>query len=506
MDTKKEKKKTTEEKNETNLIEIEEKKSSHSLWDVIKLPWYEYIIVALLIAATITMFVLHNKNPENFGILIGVVITAALLGLWLAFRPSEWAVDGLDNVMRIVGLTAYVAGVVSSLASNLPEAVAAGIMLVKGGFGVQAGTAIGDELIKTAFYTTLSAAGFNAILLGIVVLVGGKKKGYVEVKAETVAAEGVLLRWGFVATLLTFGVALIVIIDKIYEALQSYNGYGPIVPMLEELEGELPHLAGITLVVSYIIYLIYLIIKSREAKAEENFDGQIRATKPTRGKLDEKMPDKAEKQKEEISDQAQRKVLDTPEEINIIDPNCTVTEQVYSGTRKPIDNPYIVAPAMEHHHLKIGSALVLVALGIAGIASGGYLLSSAVEKMLESPQIVLDVEVVALIVGFAGAIPEHGIAVVAATKGKTDVALGNILGGILQMTLLVFGAFASIVKAPINDFMLFQIIALAGILWFVKRSISDDRRITSFEGIMIIIAQLFSFLLLLGELTGLKIF
>jgi len=124
--------------------------------------------------------------------------------------------------------------------------------------------------------------------------------------------------------------------------------------------------------------------------------------------------------------------------------------------------------------------------------------------MLEAPQIDMEIEIVALLVGFSGAVPEHGIAVVAATKGKTEVALGNIVGGMLQMTLLIFGIFGSITPAPINDFMLFQIIAIAGIVWFVKRSIVDDNRITTYEGIMVIIAQLFSFLVLLGELTGLK--
>ena len=151
------------------------------------------------------------------------------------------------------------------------------------------------------------------------------------------------------------------------------------------------------------------------------------------------------------------------------------------------------------------TAIVLVILGISGIAAGGYLLSHTVETVLhEVPNIPIGI--VALIVGFAGAIPEHGIAVVAAAKGKTDIALGNILGGILQMTLLIFGLFASIVTAPIDSFMLFQLIALAGIIWFVKRSMTDDHRLTSFEGIMIILAQLFAFLLLIGEFTDITIF
>ena len=244
-----------------DLILIKEETQEYrSLLSVIKLPWYEFLIIGLLLATTITMFILNTRfSSSRIGILIGFVATAALLGLWLAFRPSEWAVDGLDNIMRTIGLTAYVAGVISSLASNLPEAIAAGIMLIKGNF-ILKGTEVGHELVVTAFYTTLAAAGFNAILLGIVVLVGGRKKGYIEVRKTTIMAEGVLLRWGFVATLLTFGVAVVEFINTIIEKLNAGE-----FPMEEgeTLTGDLPQMAGIALVVSYLIYLVYLIVKSK---------------------------------------------------------------------------------------------------------------------------------------------------------------------------------------------------------------------------------------------------
>jgi Ca2+/Na+ antiporter len=470
-------------KNESVLLEQEEEHAgTKSLWSILKLPWYEFLIVGLLVGATIAMFILYNQLHGNY--VYGVVATSALLGLWLAFRPSEWAVDGLDNLMKYAGLTAYVAGVFSSLASNLPEAVAAGILLGKGSNQVKLGEALadpslviaGEELIKTAFYTTLAAAGFNAILLGIVVLVGGKKKGYIEVKKETMQAESVLLRWGFVATFLTFAIGVIEILYQIFYDLQSGIDF----TTLEYIRGELPRMAAAALVISYIIYLIYLLIKGKQAKALDQIIEK--QTKPTRSKLDEKMPD-------------------LKNNHNIIDSNNEEEEEKYQKSGKAVYNPYLNAPTLDHPHVSLGASVVLVLLGIAGIASGGYLLSNAVEKVLHTTD--LSIGIVALIVGFSGAIPEHGIAVVAATKGKTDVALGNILGGILQMVLLIFGAFAIIVPAPIDYFMLFQIAAIAALIWFVKRSIGDDNRLTSFEGIMVIVAQAFAFILLIVEFGNL---
>ncbi|MHA1124556.1 MAG: hypothetical protein ACTSO7_08130 [Candidatus Heimdallarchaeota archaeon] len=474
-------KENKEEKSEEQKIDLEceeEHIVTKSLGSILKLPWYEYVIVGLLVGATIAMFILYNNLHGNY--VYGVVATSALLGLWLAFRPSEWAVDGLDNLMRYAGLTAYVAGVFSSLASNLPEAVAAGILLGKGSAQVKLGEALadpamvlgGEELIRTAFYTTLAAAGFNAILLGIVVLVGGKKKGYIEVKKETMQAESVLLRWGFVATFLTFAIGVIEILYQIFLEVKEATFFASV----EHLHGELPRMAAVTLVVSYLIYLTYLLIKGKQAKALDQI--VEKQTKPTRSKLDKKMPD-------------------TKNNHNIIDPVNEETEEKYQKSGKAFDNPYKTAPALDHPHVSLRTSIILVVLGICGIAGGGFLLSNAVEKVLHTTE--LNIGIVALIVGFAGAIPEHGIAVVAATKGKTDVALGNILGGILQMVLLVFGAFAIIVPAPIDIFMLFQIAAIAAIIWFVKRSIGDDNRLTSFEGIMVIIAQTFAFILLIVE-------
>ncbi|MHA1503912.1 MAG: hypothetical protein ACTSPT_01830, partial [Candidatus Heimdallarchaeota archaeon] len=87
-------KKLNENKEQEVELECEEEHTvTKSLGSILRLPWYEYVIVGLLVGATIAMFILYNQDHDKY--VIGLVITSALLGLWLAFRPSEWAVDGL---------------------------------------------------------------------------------------------------------------------------------------------------------------------------------------------------------------------------------------------------------------------------------------------------------------------------------------------------------------------------------------------------------------------------
>ncbi|MFW9893979.1 MAG: hypothetical protein ACFFFO_17380, partial [Candidatus Thorarchaeota archaeon] len=61
-----------------------------------------------------------------------VIILGLVGGTWLAFRPSEWAVEGMESAAGHLGYTAYVAGMLSSLASNMPEAVISGIAAFDG--------------------------------------------------------------------------------------------------------------------------------------------------------------------------------------------------------------------------------------------------------------------------------------------------------------------------------------------------------------------------------------
>ncbi|MBD3406434.1 MAG: hypothetical protein GF411_10010 [Candidatus Lokiarchaeota archaeon] len=332
-----------------------------------------------------------------------VIVLGLLCGTWLAFRPSEWAVEGIESGAGHLGLTAYVAGMFSSLASNMPEAAISGIAAYSGEITNQ------PELKTIAVLSVLIAAGFNMILLGLTIIISTKGKDDMPVPEEAIKKDSVLLRWTIVALISIFALG---IVDVAFA--ESANA-----------QFFIPWEASFILFFSYIIYAYSLVT---EDKTEDT----------------------------EIA---------------------------------------------EAHHSR-RTAAILAVIGFIGIFLAGEILTSSVEILLhEYNHIISDfanpVTIAAVILGAAGAIPEHGIALIAAAKGKIGLAVGNLIGGVLQIILLVSGGIGIFVPIPMNRYVLFQLIVIAGSLWFLKRAITDDHHLDLFEGAMIILLQAYVFALLI---------
>jgi len=332
-----------------------------------------------------------------------VIISLGIIGgIWFAFRPSEWAVEGVESVAGHRGYTTYIAGILSSLASNMPEAVVSG-MTALDGFAQNR-----PELLTIAVLSVLIAGGFNMLLLGITIVISTRKKDDMKVPEEAIKKDSVLIRWTIVALASMFALG---IVDVTFT-----DGTGnPIFPWE----------ASLILFLSYILYSIDLM----------------------RG------------------------------------------EEVENAER-----------AKSHHSMK--SASILCVLGFLGIFLAGELLTSSVNVLLTTydaqiSSVANPITIAALILGAAGALPEHGIAIVAAMKGKVGIAVGNLIGGVLQILLLVMGGIGIFVPIPMNRYVLFQIVVIAGSLWFLKRAITDDHKLDTFEGMMIILLQAYVFALLI---------
>jgi cation:H+ antiporter len=334
-----------------------------------------------------------------------VIILGLIGGVWLAFRPSEWAVEGFESAAGHLGLTAYVAGMLSSLASNMPEAVISGIAAFDG-------WATGNQdLLDIAVLSVLIAAGFNMLLLGITIIISTKGKEDMEVPEEAIKKDSVLIRWTFVALLSMF-------------ALGVMDLVGPDAPV----NPRFPAVASFVLFLSYIVYAGAL----------------------TTG--------------------------------DVVDENTK--------------------PRAKASHSK-RSAVILAIMGFIGIFFAGEILTHSVEILLTDYHDSIgllgnQVAIAALILGAAGALPEHGIAVIAAAKGKVGLAVGNLIGGVLQIVLLVMGGIGMFVPIPLDRYVLFQIMVIAGSLWFLKQAITDDHKLDFFEGAMIILLQAYVFVLLIA--------
>ncbi|MHA2080814.1 MAG: hypothetical protein ACW99H_06690 [Candidatus Thorarchaeota archaeon] len=332
-----------------------------------------------------------------------VIILGLIGGVWLAFRPSEWAVEGFESAAGHIGLTAYVAGMLSSLASNMPEAVISGIAAFDGY------TTGNQDLLDIAVLSILIAAGFNMLLLGITIVISTKGKPDMDVPEEAIKKDSVLIRWTFVALLSMFALGV----------LDMASPDAPIDP-------RFPAVASFVLFLSYIIYAAAL-----------------------------------------------------------------TTGDVVEDAEK----------AKASHSKR--TAVILAILGFIGIFFAGEILTNSVEMLLTDYHDVIgllgnQVAIAALILGAAGALPEHGIALIAAAKGKVGLAVGNLIGGILQIVLLVMGGIGMFVPIPLDSYVLFQIMVIAGSLWFLKRAITDDHNLDFFEGAMIILLQMYVFILLIA--------
>ena len=335
-----------------------------------------------------------------------VIILGLVGGIWLAFRPSEWAVEGMESAAGHLGYTAYVAGMLSSLASNMPEAVISGIAAYNGYITEN------QDLLDIAVLSILIAAGFNMLLLGITIVISTRGKPDMDVPEEAIKKDSVLIRWTIVALVAMFALG---IMDMISVAAI------PAAPI-----PRFPRMASFVLFLSYIIYA-----------------------------------------------------------------GALTTGDVVENSEK----------AKASHAKR--TAVILSIMGFIGIFFAGEILTNSVEMLLTDYEASIGlfgnhIAIAALILGAAGALPEHGIALVAAAKGKVGLAVGNLIGGVLQIVLLVMGGIGMFVPIPMDRYVLFQIIVIAGSLWFLKRAITDDHKLDFFEGAMIILLQAYVFVLLIA--------
>jgi Ca2+/Na+ antiporter len=348
------------------------------------------VLVGLVLAVGAVMVVLHVEG-------IAFSVVSLLLGFLVVILVSEPMVEGLREFSVETGLSPHVTGIVSSLASNLPEGVMTLFMVLS------------PQLREVAILTVMLASAFNGLLLGVLVIMLTYRGGAISLPKEAMEHDIEIMRIAIALCGIVFGAGVIL-------NLFSTN-QGATLPV------EVP----VFLLLAYISYLYFISRRPDVAERKGAEDGYPKA-------------------REEHGSKARKRGWVTP-----------------------------------------------ILLGLIGILIAAELISGSSEYLVH--RFDLHVVIAATLIGLAGTVPEHGIALIGARKGHVEMGVSNLLSGITQSIMLIFPLLALIVPVHLDGYVIYQFLAIAATLWIVKKSIIDDHRLTLDEGFSIILIHTLGILL-----------
>ena len=136
--------------------------------------------------------------------------------------------------------------------------------------------------------------------------------------------------------------------------------------------------------------------------------------------------------------------------------------------------------------MKFGKAIIWVILGLCALIFGGdrfVVGASGIASGLGVSDAIIGLTIVA-----AGtSLPELATSVTAALKGKTGIALGNVIGSNIYNIFLVLGCSATIRELPFGDINNVDLLVLSGgcILFWIFGWFFKERTITRVEGLLL---------------------
>ena len=325
---------------------------------------------------------LYLLGPET----LPFSIISMLVGLIIVVMIGEPMVEGLQGFSEYTGLSSHVTGILSSLASNLPEMIMTMFMIYS------------PQLKEVAILSVLLASTFNGLLLGILVIMLTWKGGSIEIPRKALENDVEVIRLAIGFSVIVFGTGIIL-------TLNSDSG-PPLLPW------EIP----VFMLIAYAGYLFFVARGGR------------------------------------------------------------------GGHQAHI-----------HEKEKSRTFVTPIALGLLGIVIAAELIAGSSEFFVHT--LHLNVVFAATLIGFAGSVPEHGMALIGARKGHVELGVSNLLSGIVQSIMLIFPIVALLVPVYLDGYVLYQFLAIAVTLWILLKSIVDDGKLTVDEGVSIIVIYLLGILL-----------
>jgi cation:H+ antiporter len=139
--------------------------------------------------------------------------------------------------------------------------------------------------------------------------------------------------------------------------------------------------------------------------------------------------------------------------------------------------------------------------GIVGLVAGGRLLVTSATYFATAMG-VSDLVIGLTVVAIGTSLPELATSVMAAVRGHSDLALGNLIGSNILNLLLILGMTALIHPLPAHPSMLtFEIPVMVGISILLVPLALRGSRITRWEGVALVISYFVFLLIIVGRDT-----
>lgn len=151
-------------------------------------------------------------------------------------------------------------------------------------------------------------------------------------------------------------------------------------------------------------------------------------------------------------------------------------------------SPAFSVATPEYRHTPVWMALGLFLAGIAGLIFGGRLIVDAAVEVARAAG-VSDAVIGLTLVSVGTSIPELATSVVAAIRGKADLAVGNVVGSNIFNIFFILGTSATVAPLPVAhiSMMDFGVCILATFLMFAGSFIATPRILHRFEGALLVL-------------------
>ncbi|MFI3291912.1 MAG: calcium/sodium antiporter [Rikenellaceae bacterium] len=138
--------------------------------------------------------------------------------------------------------------------------------------------------------------------------------------------------------------------------------------------------------------------------------------------------------------------------------------------------------------MRMWLAVLLVIGGLAALIGGGQLFLDSAVRIAEYFGIPQSVIAITLVAG-GTSLPELAASVVSLIKGKSDIALGNVIGSNIANILLVLGASSAITPLSLGGVTIVDVLVVLGgslMLWVVP-TVFKKNRLSRLESVIMLL-------------------